>query len=90
MLDLYEEFKSLIARLTERRIDYALDFLTLDLLLVTPALREVWASRSTVSWEGGELPVVSREGLIAMKRLRNSGQDQDDIASLEQGGQNEG
>lgn len=34
-------------------------------------------------WEALELPVVSREGLIALKRLRASGQD-DDIAWLEE------
>lgn len=66
------------------------DYLTLDLIVVTPALQKTWESRSMVAWEGGQLQVVSREGMIAMKRLRNSGQDQDDIAGLEQGGQDEG
>ncbi|MBI2505619.1 MAG: nucleotidyl transferase AbiEii/AbiGii toxin family protein [Candidatus Latescibacteria bacterium] len=58
------------------------DYLTLDLIVVTPALGPAWASRSTVAWEGGNLRVVSREDMIAMKLLRNSGQDQDDIARL--------
>ena len=148
MLDLYEEFRALIAALTDHQIEYALcgglamavhgtpratvdidlviraeslaavsslarklgyaleaaplhfgdgaveirrlvktdseteDFLPLDLLLVTPALQRVWESRSTVSWEGGQLQVISREGMIAMKSLRNNGQDRDDIARL--------
>ena len=148
MLDLYEEFRALIAALTDHQIEYALcgglamavhgtpratvdidlviraeslatvsflahelgyaleaaplhfgdgaveirrlvktdseteDFLPLDLLLVTPALQRVWESRSTVSWEGGQLLVISREGMIAMKSLRNNGQDRDDIARL--------
>ena len=148
MLDLYEEFRALVAALAERQIDYALcgglamavhgtpratvdidlvvlaesmaavtslagelgyalesqplrfadgaveirrlvktdpqteDFLTLDLLLVTPALQQAWESRSTVAWEGGQLQVVSRAGMIAMKSLRNSGQDRDDITRL--------
>ena len=59
------------------------DLLSLDAVLVTPELTTVWAGRRRVEWEGGELTVVSRAGLIAMKRLRGSGQDRDDIASLE-------
>ena len=148
MLDLYHEFKALIAQLTERKIDYALcgglamavhgtpratvdidlliltesletvkalanelgytleaqpmqfasgtidirrlvkldpdsdDILILDLLLVTPPLREVWESRIEVEWENGKLRVVSREGLIALKSFRMSGQDLDDIKQL--------
>jgi hypothetical protein len=61
------------------------DLLSLDLLLVTPLLEAVWAGRERVAWEHGELPVVSRAGLAAMKRLRASGQDQDDIRLLEEG-----
>ncbi len=59
------------------------DLLSLDLLLVTPALREAWETRERVTWAHGTMPVVSRAGLIAMKRLRGSGQDQDDIRALE-------
>jgi hypothetical protein len=58
------------------------DVLMLDLLLVTAALNEVWEGREAVLWEGETLQVVSREGLIALKRLRFSGQDQDDIKRL--------
>ena len=61
------------------------DLLSLDLLLVTPQLRMVWDSRVASEWEGGTFSVVSRDGLIAMKRLRMSGQDLDDIKALEQG-----
>lgn len=59
------------------------DLLSLDLLVVTPALASVWQTRVRVDWAHGTLPVVSREGLIAMKRLRGSGQDLDDIRALE-------
>jgi hypothetical protein len=59
------------------------DLLPLDLLVVTPALEEAWATRARVAWQHGTLPVVSRAGLIAMKRLRGSGQDLDDIRALE-------
>ena len=58
------------------------DLLTLDLLLVTASLAEVWRTRREVEWEGGILRVVSREGLIALKKFRRSGQDLDDIARL--------
>lgn len=59
------------------------DLLSLDLLLVTPALESVWGSRERVEWEHGTLPVVSRSGLVQMKRLRGSGLDLDDIRALE-------
>lgn len=61
------------------------DPLSLDLLLVTPEIRAVWDARAEADWEGGKLTVVSREGLIMLKRLRNSGLDQDDISALEEG-----
>jgi hypothetical protein len=61
------------------------DLLSLDLLLVTPPILPVWESRIEASWEGGQLKVVSPDGLIALKRLRGSGQDLDDIQKLEAG-----
>jgi hypothetical protein len=59
------------------------DLLSLDLLAVTSALAGVWESRERVAWQHGSIPVVSRAGLVAMKRLRGSGQDLDDIRALE-------
>jgi hypothetical protein len=61
------------------------DLLTLDLLLVTPEVRTAWDSRVQAEWEGGTLSVVSAAGLIAMKQLRRSGIDLDDIKALEEG-----
>ena len=58
--------------------------LSLDLLLVTPAIRDVWDARVQAEWEGGELSVVSRAGLIELKRLRASPQDQADISALQE------
>jgi hypothetical protein len=58
--------------------------LVLDVLLVTPPLRKVWEAKERLEWEGGFISVVSREGLIQMKSLRNSGQDQDDIRKLKE------
>ena len=54
----------------------------LDMLLVTLELRDVWESKQLIAWDHGELPVVSPEGLIKLKSLRSSGQDQDDIKNL--------
>jgi hypothetical protein len=56
--------------------------LSLDLLLVTPEIQEVWNSRVEADWEGGILSVVSREGLIGLKKMRGSAQDQADISAL--------
>ncbi len=148
MLDLYQELRSLIARLNEERIDYVLcgglalavygisratididllihreslaramalahglefsikakpmtfagetieihrvskpdpdtgDLLSLDFLVVTPGIQEVWNQRELRDWEEGEFWVVSRQGLIQLKNLRKSGQDLDDIRKL--------
>lgn len=65
------------------------DLLSLDLLLVTPQIREVWNSRIESDWEGVTLAVVSRAGLITLKQLRRSGQDLDDIKALEEGERDE-
>ena len=59
------------------------DTLTLDLLLVTPATLGAWDTRLSLAWEEGVVRVVSREGLVALKSLRASGQDLDDIALLQ-------
>lgn len=58
------------------------DVLMVDLLHVTPALKSVWQSRRRVAWDHGAIATVSRAGLVALKRLRGSGQDQDDIELL--------
>ena len=56
--------------------------LSLDMLLVTDEIREWWESRVQASWEGGKLSVVSREGLIALKKLSGRPQDLADISAL--------
>lgn len=55
----------------------------LDMLLLTFELIDVWESKKIIAWDHGELSVVSPEGLIKLKSLRLSGQDQDDIKNLE-------
>ena len=56
--------------------------LALDLLVVTPAIKNAWESRKKIDWEHGQINVVSPEGLILLKSFRKSGQDQDDISYL--------
>ena len=59
------------------------DTLILDMLLLTPEIKEVWESKQILTWDQGDLPVVSPKGLIKLKSMRLSGQDQDDIKNLE-------
>lgn len=57
--------------------------LTLDLLVVGPALEPVWRGREVVEWGKRRIQIVSREGLIQMKRLAGRPQDLVDIDALE-------
>jgi len=59
------------------------DTLTLDLLLVGPALAASWQTRQRADWRGRELWVVSREGLLQMKRISGRVQDIADIQALD-------
>lgn len=56
--------------------------LSLDLLLVTAQIKRIWDTRIRLQWEGGELSVVSREGLIDLKRMGGRPQDLADISAL--------
>jgi nitrogen regulatory protein PII len=55
---------------------------TLDLMLVTPILEEVWNARETVKVGDSEIKVVSKAALIRMKSLSGRYQDLADIESL--------
>lgn len=61
------------------------DLLSLDFLLVRPTIQAAWDSRIQAHWEHGILSVVSRQGLIQLKALRNSDQDVLDIKVLNEG-----
>lgn len=65
------------------KIDDNGEVLSLDLLLVTPHVEDVWETRETIGFFGNKLSVVSREGLIKMKTLAGRPQDLADIARLE-------
>ena len=55
---------------------------TIDFLLVTPALEEVWSGRYRVDWEEGTTSVVSRDGLVKLKQISGRDQDLVDIKQL--------
>ena len=58
------------------------DLLPLDFILVTPTNQQVWDSRVNAEWKFGQITIVTRDGLIAMKKLRSSDQDIVDIERL--------
>ncbi len=58
------------------------DILSVDMLLVTEATQSAWQTRQYLHWESGPIVVVSRAGLIQLKRLRGSKQDEADIEKL--------
>ena len=57
---------------------------TIDFLLVTDALREIWAAREQITWAEGTTWVVSREELINLKKIAGRAQDLVDIERLEE------
>jgi hypothetical protein len=59
------------------------ELMSLDLLVVNPALEQVFAERLRVMWRGRAMAVVSRDGLVTMKRIAGRPQDLADIAKLE-------
>jgi hypothetical protein len=60
------------------------DVLTLDMLLVTSEIRDIWETRVRAKLEGGQLSVVSKPGLIALKEMSGRPQDLADIAALKE------
>ena len=65
------------------KIDSNGEVISLDLLLVTPQVLDVWKTREKLDFLGNQLSVVSREGLLKMKRLAGRPQDLADIERLE-------
>jgi len=55
---------------------------TLDFLLVTEQLIEVWENRELIEWEDGKTWTVSRKGLILLKTISGREQDLLDIKKL--------
>jgi hypothetical protein len=55
------------------------------LLSVFPVFSTVWQTRQRFEWQGRSVIVVSREGLITMKRLAARPQDLADLENLNEG-----
>ncbi len=58
------------------------ELLTLDLLLVTPVLTDVWESRVQLELDSRTIWVVSRDGLAKMKRMAGRLRDLADLEEL--------
>jgi hypothetical protein len=59
------------------------ELVSLDFIIVGPDLEEVWDGRIVVPWRERDLAIVSRAGLVMMKKLAGRPQDLADIAALE-------
>ena len=57
---------------------------TIDFLLVTEPLKEVWKNRELIEWEDGKTWAVSREGLVLLKTISGREQDLLDIKKLKE------
>jgi hypothetical protein len=58
------------------------DLLTLDLLIVSDHLEPVWQTRTSVPWNSRQMSIVSKSGLMTLKRLANRRQDVIDLEQL--------
>lgn len=65
------------------KIDEDGEVLSLDLLLVTPKVEDVWKTREKLVWQNKTLWIVSREGLIKMKKLAGRAKDLIDVDRIE-------
>ena len=65
------------------KIDDDGEVLSLDLLLVTPMVEDVWETREKINVAENVLSIVSKEGLKKMKTLAGRPQDLVDIERLE-------
>jgi hypothetical protein len=65
------------------KIDDDGEVLSLDLLLVTPQVIDVWETREKLFWENQDLWIVSQAGLIKMKQLAGRAKDLIDIDRLQ-------
>lgn len=58
--------------------------ITLDLLVVGDTSKDIWKAREKVKWRDGTTWVVSKDGLIKMKRIAGRPQDLLDIEKLQE------
>lgn len=59
------------------------EVLSLDFLLVTSFVEDVWETRMTLEWEGKDISLVSRDGLIKMKQQAGRHKDLIDIDRIQ-------
>ncbi len=57
--------------------------MSLALIVVAPSLEQIWIDRTVVPWRNRQISIVSRAGLVTMKRLAGRPQDLADLAALE-------
>ena len=79
------EFKDGTTLQRVNRVDEAGNLMTVDFMLVDRNLESAWASRTRVPFADGEVAVVSREALMAMKAQAARPQDIADIQNLKEG-----
>ncbi len=65
------------------KLDDEGNLLALDFLHAVEELAGVWAARESFRYQGREIWVVTRDGLVTMKRIAGRPQDLADIAQLE-------
>ncbi len=65
------------------KIDDDGEVLPLDYLLVTPHVEDVWETREQLIWQDKNLWIVSRDGLIKMKKLAGRAKDLIDVDRIE-------
>lgn len=58
------------------------DTLCVDFLVLPDPLEEIWNDLEDFLWQGRTIPIVSKRGLIHMKKLANRDQDLLDIKKL--------
>ncbi len=78
--DIGQETESRIYRISKASGE---ELLTVDLVLVSPILEDVWAGRETYQVDDYSLKVVSLDGLRTMKRLAGRPQDLVDLERLD-------
>lgn len=57
---------------------------TIDFLLVTEGVRDIWENRELIEWEDGKVWTVSRKGLMRLKTISRREQDLLDIKKLQE------
>ncbi len=65
------------------KIDDDGEVLSLDFLLVTPKVEDVWETKENLMWQNRNLWIVSQTGLIKMKKLAGRAKDLIDIDRIE-------